>query len=336
MEQLTEIDLTGVSPLDSAGTNITITAVPKDRTGDGIKDGDGLVNIGRIDATGRNVGNVTIKGDLGEIDCGAGSSDPAFPALKTLTVRSMGALAGATQGNIGFLQQSSINGHFNSLVVSGDLVNAYIRVGNPANDADLLSVKIGGSVHGSKLENDGAIYAAGDPGPVTVKGDVIGGAWTFKPRLRRAGHTVKSMTIGGSSHRGWRPDVSGSPLRREVSRRVRHGAGEDRPRSGRRRRHFLGLIIRFAKLGTVTLGGSVFGGSGSSSGVIFGTTGIGAVKIGRDLVGGSADDTGAVVLSGLRDCLPASPSAGRSSATPGSAPASSAPATRAWRAATRT
>src|SRR4051812_28831158 len=38
--------------------------------------GDGVVHIGRIDATGRDLGSVTIKGDLGVIDAG----DPGAPA----------------------------------------------------------------------------------------------------------------------------------------------------------------------------------------------------------------------------------------------------------------
>ena len=61
--------------------------------------GDGLVNIGRIDATGRDLGSVTIKGDLGAIDAGDATTTTA--GLKLLSVRSIGRFALATQGGHG-------------------------------------------------------------------------------------------------------------------------------------------------------------------------------------------------------------------------------------------
>src|SRR4051794_37589975 len=51
-------------------------------------DGDGFVNIGRIVATGLDLGTVTVKGDLGKIVCG--NTGNPLPAIKALKVRSMG------------------------------------------------------------------------------------------------------------------------------------------------------------------------------------------------------------------------------------------------------
>jgi hypothetical protein len=50
--------------------------------------GDGLANVGHINSTGHDLGSVTVKGDLGQIDAGSGS--PTVPAIKSLTVNSLG------------------------------------------------------------------------------------------------------------------------------------------------------------------------------------------------------------------------------------------------------
>src|SRR5262245_23861221 len=63
--------------------------------------GDGLVNIGRINATGRDLGVITVSGDLAGIDCG--DADPATSALKSLVVGSMGRFGLDTQIGTGNL-----------------------------------------------------------------------------------------------------------------------------------------------------------------------------------------------------------------------------------------
>ena len=69
--QLREIDLNGNQVFK--GANITITAKPQDVNDDGFKDGDGLVNVGFLDAAfsgGIDLGAVKISGDLGQLRCG--------------------------------------------------------------------------------------------------------------------------------------------------------------------------------------------------------------------------------------------------------------------------
>src|SRR5436190_18683948 len=64
--QLLRIDLKG-NPVFK-GANITVTATPQDFDGDGVLDGDGLVNVGFIDASGGggiDLDAVKIEGDLG-------------------------------------------------------------------------------------------------------------------------------------------------------------------------------------------------------------------------------------------------------------------------------
>ena len=80
-EQLELINLTTGGSF--AGTNLTVTV----KRG---PSGDGLVNIGYINATGVDLGTVSIAGDLGRIDAGDGS--PVTPAIKLLSVRTLGRM----------------------------------------------------------------------------------------------------------------------------------------------------------------------------------------------------------------------------------------------------
>ena len=75
-----ELLITGAG-LDGANLAVLVKRAPT---------GDGVVNIGRIVATGLDLGIVSVKGDLGKIVCGNANSP--LPAIKSLTVRSMGIL----------------------------------------------------------------------------------------------------------------------------------------------------------------------------------------------------------------------------------------------------
>src|SRR5438067_2696317 len=80
--QLQKIDFS-LDPTHFLGTDITITAHPQFADADKILDGDGHANIGFINATGINLGKVTVNGDLGKIEAGNAGG---VPAIKTLTV----------------------------------------------------------------------------------------------------------------------------------------------------------------------------------------------------------------------------------------------------------
>jgi hypothetical protein len=89
-KQLTEIDVN--TPMFQ-GTNLTFK-VKKGPTG------DGLVNVGYIDATGVDLGTVNVPGDIGRIDAGDGNTNK--PAIKTLIAKSLGAYHDSTQsGGVG-------------------------------------------------------------------------------------------------------------------------------------------------------------------------------------------------------------------------------------------
>ena len=59
----------------------------------------GLAAVGHINGGTNDFGSVTVKGDLGDIDCG--SNTPGTPAIRALSVRSMGRYGLATLGGAG-------------------------------------------------------------------------------------------------------------------------------------------------------------------------------------------------------------------------------------------
>src|SRR5438132_10112278 len=88
--QLQRLDLsTGTFGGEFEGADISIVV-----TTQALFSGDGHVNVGFIDATGRNLGIVTVDGDLGRIAAGTGTATPAVTALNAI---SMGALGTSTQ-----------------------------------------------------------------------------------------------------------------------------------------------------------------------------------------------------------------------------------------------
>jgi hypothetical protein len=278
-QQLQVLDLTDAA---FQGANLT-TAVIKAATG------DGLVNIGRINATGRDLGKVVVKGDLGDIDCG--DSDTTTAGLKLLSVRSMGRYGLATQNFAGDLD-SHIQGALGALKVAGDINEAFLFVtGNVNADGTIGSVTIGGSLVGGVNTDRGEIRSSGAIGAVAIGRDVQGGAGINSGRIISGGK-LASVTIGGSllggAQAGSGQISAGGDLGAvRVGHDVQGGAGLSS-----------GFIGSNGKLAGVTIGGSLLGGSGDHSGQIFSGGDLGAVKIGHDVTGGSGTDSGKLDAGG--------------------------------------
>ncbi len=120
-QMLTLLDLAaGANDQDFSGANITIS-VKKGKTGDGYAD------VGAINATGIDLGNVTIRGDLGSID--AGDGDFVKPGLNKLDVYRFGRAAGGPA-----VPSSDIVGRIGSLVVRDEFDNATINVNGAATE----------------------------------------------------------------------------------------------------------------------------------------------------------------------------------------------------------
>jgi hypothetical protein len=257
--QFEELDLS-LNAGTFAGTSVTIAAT---RVGNG----DGLVHVGFIDATGGadgdalDLGAVTIDGDLGRII--AGDAATTTPGVALLAAQSLGRFGSSTQaGGVGGLQ-TNITGALGALRVAGDAVGAFVNVvGGP--DAKVGSVFIGGSLLGTGVANSGKVLGDGDIGPVTIGHDLQGGAGSLSGRISTDG-SIASVIIGGS---------------------IRYGAGND-----------TGVVNALGNLGPVRVAGDVVG-EAPSSGQIRAGGALAALTVGGSLVGGAGDYSGQVLSGG--------------------------------------
>jgi hypothetical protein len=266
------------------GTNLTLT-VKKARNG------DGLAHVGFIKArdtvagTGVDLGNVSIPGDLGQID--AGDADTVTAALAKLSVRSMGRFGFASQAT-GASTQSDILGPLGVLKVKGDVTEVMIKVEAASlENGTIGSVIIGGSLLGGTTDFSGLISATGNIGPVKIGRDIIGGAGTESGRILSS-VKLGAVTVGGSVL-GGSGDGSGTivGLTEMAAVKIRGDlAGGDGHSSGRN--------FTSGKLASATIGGSVLGHSNVATGTIFSTGDMGPVRIGRDLVGGDGTQSGRI------------------------------------------
>jgi hypothetical protein len=169
------------------GADMTITA-KRDLFG-----GNGAVNFQMLDASGIDLGKVSLRGALGFI--AAGSGDATVPAVKILKVQSLGELGAVnvTAPPTSFV--SEIDGNLGKLIVSSDVRGAEVKVTGKVN-----AVMVGGSFVESKLA------ASANIGAIRIRGDVVGSAAT--PAVISAfGKTIApakgldtaigSLTVGG-------------------------------------------------------------------------------------------------------------------------------------------
>jgi hypothetical protein len=250
--------------------------------------GDGLVNIGRISASGVDLGKVIIKGDLGGIICGDGNAVTG-PGLKLLSVRSMGIHGTATQGPSGDLL-SVVEGALGALKVTGDINDASIGARNFADFADgkIGSIFVGGSVIGVSTLR-GGVFSTGEMTSVIIRGDLAGSV--------DCGGFLASLKVGGSvlgRHDTFtgRISSSGDIGSVKIGHDIRGGAGTA-----------TGTVFSKGKINSLKVGGSVIGGSGDTN-FLFGSTpvmgqitalgNIGTIKIGHDLIGASGKATGTI------------------------------------------
>ncbi|MEO8351612.1 MAG: hypothetical protein ABI680_07770, partial [Chthoniobacteraceae bacterium] len=157
--------------------------------------GDGLVNVGAINALGMSLKKVKVDGDLGKID--AGEAKTGKKAIKNLKANSIGFSAGPTA-------ESTIAGSLGVLKIKNNVKGVLNVTGGLDDDAGLSAtavvaikkVVIGGDIDGrAGGERAGLLRVRGDVGKVMVKGDVMGGADLSGIVV---GGNVGKIKIGGS------------------------------------------------------------------------------------------------------------------------------------------
>lgn len=249
--------------------------------------GDGSVNIGRIDATGLDLGAVSIPGDLTSIS--AGDASLTTSAIASLTVRSGGAFGLDTQGaevnGVATNNEWIFTGKTGAIRVQGNLSSSIdVNNGNDTIDFDLqaslASVTINGelvggddSLRGGDGVGSGYIFTEGPLGPVKISGNVIGGSAAFGGSITSSS-SIASITVGGNVVGG---TATGT-----------------------------GLLFSYGPLGKVTITGSLVGGNSvravdgtlpvviDSAGSIGTSWSMDAVKIGGDVSPGIGTFSGAI------------------------------------------
>lgn len=257
--------------------------------------GDGKAIVGRIDGGLNDFGVVKIAGDLGDID--VGSSSPTVPAIKSLTVDSVGRFGERGGGNA----YSEVFGSVGSLTVAHDFIatNFYVH-------GDLASVMVRGSIVGGTNTGDGQIFATGNLTKATIKKDIRGGGGDFAGNIG-AGHDLGTVSIGGSIYGGGGKNsgfvyssaaAAGKITKVTVGGSIFGGSGSG---SGQIGNYTPAGDLFDATISTVTVVGSIVGGAGEFSGAIGNAASglvphvaLGTVTIGKDLVGGSGKTSGAV------------------------------------------
>ncbi len=277
-QQLRSLNLVGIA--GAGGVSITTVA-----TRNAVNKGDGYAALGQINATGIDLGKVTLDGDLGRILAGdASTGTSGVVLLSTISIGRYGTLSGATNLN------SVIQGTVESLKTKTDIKDAFIDVQGGAN-GKIGSVTIGGSLIGGALANSGELHASGAIGPVSISRDLNGGTGANSGSIQTLDR-LGSVSIGGSLHGGSQLG-SGKIYSHldmgaiSVTGNVVGGSGDSS-----------GLILSDAKLTSVTIGGSLLGGSGQDSGEINSDLDMGAIKVGGNVSGGSGKFSGAVTSNG--------------------------------------
>ena len=181
--QLALVDFRGNAKF--AGADLSITA----RVSRSAAGGDGLVHVGHIDATGLDLASIRINGDLGQLD--VGNDLAAAPALRMLSVNSLGAFGLSTQLPGGSLQ-SDITGKLKTLKLADSMRDAALSV-----SGGIGKIAVEGSVIGSSIRSDGSI------GSITIRGDLADSATIGARGALAAGSTVaalaiRELTIAGS------------------------------------------------------------------------------------------------------------------------------------------
>jgi hypothetical protein len=255
--QVTELNLSNASfGADFAGANITVTEKIAPTTG------DGLVNIGWINAAGINLGSVTVKGDLGEITAADGAKTIA---IKSLTVQSFGQL-GASTGAPSI--ESDITGNVGALVVKSDFRGVFFNV-----DGNIGSVNIGNSIIGGSVMDAGHL-GAGTIGSLKIGGSIFGGSAQFTGAI--GANKIPTINIGGSIIGGsgsLSGEVGANIGTIHIGGSVIGGSGSD---SGE---------VEAGTLAAADIGGSLVGGSGLRAGEVFALN-IEQLKIGGDIQSG--------------------------------------------------
>lgn len=165
--QFSELNVSKQTVLEKefTGADITITAHPT------ALGGDGKVNLGYLNATGADLGNFRLHGDLGQVDAGDRGFFPNGPAFRLLKVHSLGAEGITTQDPAAPSLNSSFVGNLKKLRVKGDVIGGVTL----AVDGRIGIAVIGGTLDHSSVTALGLLAPSNKTQAVAIQSLSIGG-----------------------------------------------------------------------------------------------------------------------------------------------------------------
>lgn len=224
---------------------------------------DGYADVGYINASGIDLKQVAVGGDLVKIDVGDGNV--RTPAIGLFDTEQLGFYRLADAGLPNFV--SNILGGITTLDI-GDWYDARIEVTSGTNLNTAGFGKIGratiGSISGGEDFGAGSLKTSGSIRTLVVLGGITGGGGELSGSIT-SDRGINSLTIGG--------DLKG-------------GVGID---SGR-------IVVGNTKAvsRSVDIGGSLVGGVGAFSGEIHWGSAIKSITVGTDVVGGAGPNSGSI------------------------------------------
>jgi hypothetical protein len=263
-----ELDVSGPGGIGTLSIGGSLIGNPTEQTGFiGVPNGAiGSVKIGRdiIGGTGLDSGEIKAH-EMGTVSIGGSirgaATDPGRGPTRTGVIEASAAIGAVRIGG------SIIGG---ALGTSG-----FVHAGTT-----LASIRVGGSLVGGLQNTSGVIQAAEVPGTVKIGGDIVGDGGLSSGQINVAG-TVGSVRVGGTV-------FGGSNITSGVI-----GVGGGAHSTIRITGDLIGGTVLGAgdvlvsgDMGAISIGGSVIGSVGVSSGIgLSGTAG--AISIGKNVVGSS-------------------------------------------------
>ncbi|MGV3531680.1 MAG: hypothetical protein ACO1QR_04865, partial [Chthoniobacteraceae bacterium] len=162
-QQLREIDLTGEG-LGKVSMTMVVTG-----------EGDGMADVGFLNAAGTDLGKVILDGDLGRIV--AGDDVAKNGAAKMLVIESLGVRGLDTQAPGGSLE-SVLTGGAKQIFIRGDMHDASLTIhgGAEAKHGKVGSLVIEGFLRGGTANSSGHISVSGNVSLLMIDQDVVGGS----------------------------------------------------------------------------------------------------------------------------------------------------------------
>lgn len=266
------LQVLGIDLTDSVfnGTSIDVTA--KRHLGINGYEGDGLVDIGYINANGNNLNTVNVNGDLGRIDAINATSikilslgmlgDDSLPSGVSLysEISKLGTLS-IKGGLYGSISADSIN-----TVSIGNIYGSDDDTGSLHVSGKITTLSVRGSIYGGYGNNSGTIDA-GSLGIITV-GSLIGGV--NNDLINDNTGTIK--TLGNIT-----------------SLAIGNIYGGTNANSA---------LIEVANIGNIKVKGGVYGYNGDNNAGIVVNGNVNSISIQNDVRGGAGDNSGFLTITG--------------------------------------